>query len=251
MADSAVYIELASASGDTFVNARQDDINVFPKYATQNILLGTSNSDISTITITSNAVGVRKELPSYTFDISGDSFVSGNLYTSFDVSTSYNSFPPPPSTASFTSSNVIVTSQTYGNGLYVISASSSSNAVQLPHRVFDNSIATSWQSASRYSAGAYVGACNTSATGGSNYAGEWLDFTLPVSVSPSNVRMLVNGSLGYAPNQFVLLGSSNSGSNWDTLTSASNFTGWTSSPTSSNQSSSFAITTSTSTINTG
>lgn len=245
MADSAVYIELASASGDTFDNARLDDVNIFPKYATQNILLGTSNSDISTMVITSNGVGVRKTLPSYTFDVLGDAFLSGNVYTSFDVMPTFYSYPPPASTSSFTTSNVTISSQTYGNGLYTISSSTQIDAFQPAYRAFDNSLTTPWQSAQRYSiGGAYAGACNTSATGGCNYTGEWIDIALPVSLSLSNVRMAVSGSLGYAPNQFVFLGTSNSGSNWDTLMSASNYNAWVSSPTTSNQASSFAVTTS-------
>jgi hypothetical protein len=245
MADSAVYIELASASGDTFSNSRLDDVNIFPKYATQNILLGTSNSDVSTMVITSNGVAVKKSLPSYTFDVLGDSFISGNVYTSFDVSPVYYSYPPPASTSSFTTSNVTISSQAYGNGFYVISSSSSIDQFQPAFRAFDNSITTPWQSAQRYAGGgSYTGACNTSASGGCNYTGEWIDITLPTSISLSNLRMAVNGSLGYAPNQFVFLGTSNTGSNWDTLMSASNFNGWVSSPANSNSSSSFTISTS-------
>jgi hypothetical protein len=245
MADSAVYIELASAGADTFSNSRLDDVNIFPKYATQNILLGTSNSDVSTMVITSNGVAVRKSLPSYTFDVLGDSFISGNVYTSFDVSPVYYSYPPPASTSSFTTSNVTISSQAYGNGFYVISSSSSIDQFQPAFRAFDNSITTPWQSAQRYAiGGSYTGACNTSASGGCNYTGEWIDITLPTSISLSNIRMAVNGSLGYAPNQFVFLGTSNTGSNWVTLMSASNFNGWVSSPANSNSSSSFAISTS-------
>jgi Chaperone of endosialidase len=71
MADSACYIELASNNGDFFTNSLTDDIMIRPQYVTQDILIGTSNG-LSTLTITSNNVGIGKAAPAYTLDVVGD-----------------------------------------------------------------------------------------------------------------------------------------------------------------------------------
>ena len=80
MADSACYIELASNAGDFFTNATQDDILIHPQYATQKILLGTSNSQIPSITVTSNAIGILQSSPSYTLDVQGDINFTGSFF---------------------------------------------------------------------------------------------------------------------------------------------------------------------------
>jgi hypothetical protein len=79
MADSACYIELASNAGDFFTNADQDDILIHPHYATQKILLGTSNSQIPSITVTSNAIGILKSSPAYPLDVTGDINFTGTF----------------------------------------------------------------------------------------------------------------------------------------------------------------------------
>lgn len=79
MADSACYIELASNAGDFFSSAAQDDILIHPHYATQKILIGNSNSQIPSITVTSNAVGILKSSPAYTLDITGDINFTGTF----------------------------------------------------------------------------------------------------------------------------------------------------------------------------
>ena len=71
MADSACYIELASNNGDFFTNSTTDDIMIRPQYATQDILIGTSNG-MSTLTITSNSVGIGTSAPAYSLDVAGD-----------------------------------------------------------------------------------------------------------------------------------------------------------------------------------
>ena len=79
MADSACYIELASNNGDFFTNSLTDDIMIRPQYATQNILIGTSNGQVSTLTITSNNVGIGTTTPAYKLDVSGDINFTGSF----------------------------------------------------------------------------------------------------------------------------------------------------------------------------
>lgn len=101
MADSACYIELASNAGDFFTNSALDDIMIRPKYATQNILIGTSNSAVSTLTITSNSVGLQNNNPIYPLDVNGAARFQGAViggmgyggtYAGFAHSNSANQF---------------------------------------------------------------------------------------------------------------------------------------------------------------
>lgn len=77
MADSAGFMELASNAGDFFTNSTLDDLMIRTTYPTQDILIGSSNSQ-STLTITSNAVGILTT-PAYTLDVNGNINFSGNL----------------------------------------------------------------------------------------------------------------------------------------------------------------------------
>jgi Chaperone of endosialidase len=79
MADSACYVELASTNGEFFTNSLIDDIMIRPEYATQKILIGTSNGQVPSLTITSNNVGIGTTTPGYKLDISGDINFTGSL----------------------------------------------------------------------------------------------------------------------------------------------------------------------------
>jgi hypothetical protein len=108
MADSACYIELASNAGDFFTNADQDDILIHPQYATQKILLGTTNSQISSITVTSNAIGILNSSPAYTLDVQGDINFTGSFFE--------NGTPYIGSQWSNSDSNVFLLSSNVGIG---------------------------------------------------------------------------------------------------------------------------------------
>jgi Chaperone of endosialidase len=79
MADSACYVELASINGEFFTNSLVDDIMIRPQYATQKILIGTSNGLVPSLTVTSNNVGIGTTTPAYKLDVSGDINFSGTL----------------------------------------------------------------------------------------------------------------------------------------------------------------------------
>jgi hypothetical protein len=80
MAESACHIELATSNNHFFTGSIQDDIIIRPQFATQNIILGTSNGQLPTLTVTSNNIGVRTTTPTYTLDVNGDINFSGSLY---------------------------------------------------------------------------------------------------------------------------------------------------------------------------
>jgi hypothetical protein len=79
MSDSACHIELTSSNGEFFSNSLIDDIMIHPQYATQKIMIGTSNGPVSTMTITSNNVGVGIASPSYKLDVVGDINLTGTF----------------------------------------------------------------------------------------------------------------------------------------------------------------------------
>lgn len=80
MADSAGFFELASNIADFFTNSSNDDLMIRTQYATQDILIGSSNG-VSTMTITSNAVAINRTIPTYTLDVGGDINFTGTLYS--------------------------------------------------------------------------------------------------------------------------------------------------------------------------
>ena len=108
MADSAVYIELASNAGDFFTNALTDDVMIRPQYATQKILLGTSNGATSPLVVTSNAVGILNSNPAYTLDVAGNVNFTGTL--------NQNGAPYIGSQWSNNASNVFLLSSNVGIG---------------------------------------------------------------------------------------------------------------------------------------
>jgi len=80
MEDSACHIELASSNDYFFTGAIKEDILIRPQFATQKILMGTSNGQGAAITITSNGVGVHTSNPTYTVDVTGDINFTGSIY---------------------------------------------------------------------------------------------------------------------------------------------------------------------------
>jgi len=108
MADSAVYIELASNNGDFFTNSLTDDVMVRPQYATQRILLGTSNGAVAPFVVTSNAVGILTTNPAYTLDVAGNVNFTGTL--------NQNGAPYIGSQWSNNASNVFLLSSNVGIG---------------------------------------------------------------------------------------------------------------------------------------
>lgn len=95
-------------------------------------------------------------------------------------------YPP----AALNGPSVTLSGQTYGNGLYV--ASASSDNTWSGWRAFDFCCSglsfSGWTSAANnYNAasGAYVGAVSTSLTNGTVYSGEWVQLLLPVAVQLS------------------------------------------------------------------
>ena len=80
MAESACHIELASSNDYFFTGAITEDILIRPQFATQKILMGTSNGPCASIIITSNNVGIHTSNPAYTMDVTGDINFTGSLY---------------------------------------------------------------------------------------------------------------------------------------------------------------------------
>jgi len=112
MADSACYIELASNNGDFFTNSTTDDIMIRPQYATQDILIGTSNG-VSTLTITSNSVGIGTSTPAYTLDVAG--IINATNYTGTTI-TSLSNLGMFSSNTSVSASNTTISLSNYVYG---------------------------------------------------------------------------------------------------------------------------------------
>lgn len=127
-----------------------------------------------------------------------------------------------------------VSGQTYGNGMYYISASSQYNAStseQVPY-IFDKNTATFWtdNNAESYTgtSSAYSGSVYTIANG-NTYLGSWMQLQLPSAINLVSYQLFTRSNiLTRGPNIFYLLGS-NDGNTWYYIEGRSGVTGWTAS----------------------
>jgi len=108
MSDSACHIELASSNNEFFSGSVVDDVMIHPQYATQKIMIGTSNGPLSAITVAGSNVGIQDAMPSYPLDVTGDINFTGILRQ--------NGTPYIGSQWSNNSSNVFLLSSNVGIG---------------------------------------------------------------------------------------------------------------------------------------
>lgn len=119
---------------------------------------------------------------------------------------------------SLTGETTNITGRPYGNGIYELIASSSTNSSQ--HHAFDQSDETGWTSASRYNAsGAYTGSVTTVISGVTTL-GEYIQIKLPVAITATSFRIAIK----YRTMSWVLAGSMD-GNTWTFLNSANMFRG--------------------------
>lgn len=151
-------------------------------------------------------------------------------------------YPP----AAMTANTNTLSNQTYGNGNYVAAVTSfaTGNAYYCYNKGYVGyQLTTSFSCNNAYTTntGVYKGtSSNMTTISGSNYYGEYVTLTMPQSVQLTSMTYTTNQEYwNRNMNTFALGGSSNSGSNWDLLTSGSNVN-WTV----QYQSSNFPITTS-------
>jgi len=98
-----------------------------------------------------------------------------------NVSTSNQAYPP---SIAFTNNLMMITNQTYGNGLYIVSASTTSNTAYVTYDA--DTMGTYWQSAGyTYSNnGIYAGSVYTIDVSGTTHSGEWWQVQFPTCVIP-------------------------------------------------------------------
>jgi alpha-tubulin suppressor-like RCC1 family protein len=142
-------------------------------------------------------------------------------------------FPPCPLVAS-ASGFATLSSEGYGNGLYLATSSSQASTPSGPWAAFDQNDATFWQSASVYSAsGAYLGSQSPGQSLG--YSGEWLRIDLPCGFTLGSHSIVpAPTDPSGAPSAFRVFGSSDGGVSWTVVDDRSGLTltgsgGWTTS----------------------
>ena len=160
----------------------------------------------------------------------GYASVSWNLYNYISYNYTGDITYPPTSLTTYTNS---VSGQTYGNGTYIVSASTeySGTGVEWAYDAFQSqslwwtTSGTSYNASSPYS---YNGAVSTTISG-SAYAGEWLQIQLPNPVTVYTYTMYTrSNSLTRGPNTFKLAGSTN-GTTWTLVDTQTGITSWTAS----------------------
>ena len=194
--------------------------------------------NVSGVSTFSNAITVTSNI-----NVKGLGIFENNTYV-VNTFTPAVSYPPPASTSSFTSGSVTVSGQVYGNGAYTIIASSQIDQYNPGYYAYDSSVTNQWMSASRYNAGTgnYTGG-NSTTVGSSNYPGEWVDITLPNSITLSNINIISGtNQINYGAKDFYVVGSSNNGVSWDLLIGVTGYSSWTLNASSSNQASTFSVT---------
>jgi len=151
---------------------------------------------------------------------------------SFEYQNSNYNFPP---INNFTSNNNSYSNLNFGNGSYIISASTFSNNSN-PYLVFDgnsNSLSNSWFSSNFYASNInntipanYIGSCNTiiKNIGNSNYSinGEWIQlyYNRGFAAKQLTINSIIRNSNSF-PYNFSLV-SSYDNSNWQLLSTQSN-----------------------------
>jgi hypothetical protein len=194
--------------------------------------------NVSGVSTFSNAITVTSNI-----NVKGLGIFENNTYV-VNTFTPAVSYPPPASTSSFTSGSVTVSGQPFGNGTYTIATSSQIDQFNPGHCAYDSSVVSQWISTSAYNIGTgnYTGAISTT-VGSSNYPGEWVDITLPNSVTLSNINILSGtDQINYGAKDFYVVGSSNNGTSWNLLIGVTGYSSWTTSASSSNQASTFSVT---------
>lgn len=138
----------------------------------------------------------------------------------------FTQYPPAPLTGDTTS----VTGQPYGNGDYVVSASSAVLPDEAPYLAFDKALTDRmWTCApDNYTTGtgAYIGGSST-VIDGASYAGEWLQIKLPVALVLKHYKLYTrHNDLTRGPRDFTIAGSFD-GSRWYSVHTVAGVIGWT------------------------
>ena len=121
-------------------------------------------------------------------------------FTNYSVERMY------PPVRNFTAATTTVSGQTYGNGTYVVSYSSTYGSGYDPFKCFNTSdgVGGLWEESTRYNAGVF----NSTSFIVAGYLGDWLKIQLPVAIKLTRFEILsrVNTTLR-APKDFKIYGS--------------------------------------------
>jgi hypothetical protein len=127
-----------------------------------------------------------------------------------------------------TANTTNLTTQEYGNGTYIASASTYYDSVQEPWRLYDKVLST-WTNGTSAtylgSGGAYTGSVSTTVSGVAR-SGEWNQIEFPQAITVKSYRLVGHPNyLGRCPKAFVVAGS-NDGSTWTLVDQRSNIGPW-------------------------
>lgn len=172
------------------------------------------DNDFLTISASGN-LGVGTTVPTSRLHVTGNSLLSGDI----SIQPFYE-WPPVAMTADATT----LSNQTYGNGSYTASVSGSIGTPNEAFRLFDKSVSTLWSTAAAsYSTltgeiGNYLGSISTTYNTSLTYLGEWLQISLPTSISLQSFSITAQNALtgSRAPRNFRIFGSTN-GTTWTSI----------------------------------
>ena len=144
---------------------------------------------------------------------------AGNTLSVTDAAAQTFQYPPVDMTGNTTN----VSGQSYGNGTYTASSSTSFGGGYAPYMGFTATTSQWWASGGyRYNtvtglAGGTNGT-TTTISSGTTYTGDWCQVAMPLSITVRSYKMIPTVAIGQAPSpQTWVLGGSTDGTTWTTI----------------------------------
>lgn len=185
--------------------------NYFTNSVSGSLVYTVTSDPYLNTSITSNTLSIIGNYRNTTYTVTVratnayNSYVESSL-TVVEVSSTTRSYPP----ITLTSTTTNVANEVYGNGTYVVAASSGINLAPQP---YDGNNSTYYISDGHYTfmTGAYVGSTNT-VVDGVSVSGEWYQILLPLNIL---LHSYVIGAVdaAYSPDSWIFAGSTD-GTTW-------------------------------------
>ena len=213
------YIGKSLFTGDGYFDMNVDDFRIYNKVLSASEVSELYNGRIDIYKKINTGIGTTN--PQYLLDINGpinaNNYIGdGSLLTNFKLENQSNFIYPPSSLTSLTSNNI--TSSSYGNGIYYISASSYGTGKEAFY-CFDKTLITNdWSpSGTPYSgtSGAYTSTpIYSTIVSGSIYYGEWIQLYYDKGFAATTFTITgITTNNNKCPSNFILAGSTNQ-QNW-------------------------------------
>jgi hypothetical protein len=255
------YIGRSANDANLFTTGNFDDFRIYNKILTQtevnslynigyNMVIKRSNNNLSfelnnTSVYNTAFTNINDTWNHFIWNIANTTSTQGYVRLNNATKNFYNKILPniyryPPISlggvsGTSTDANVTLSGQTYGNGYYRVTASTTFNASFPSYYAFNkqNPQEEFWGSSTTYNATTtfYTGTVSTIYNNTLIYMGEWLQIQFPQAIVLTTYTLIaqvnnsITGVAGRSPKNFIILGSTN-GITWVLLDTQTNITAW-------------------------